>query len=496
MSIIGIDIGTSGCKVCIFDLKGSVLSSAGRKYAERRGQGIREICPDQVRQSMFEALSEAVQSCTEPVQAISVTCLGESLVCLDKNDRVLYNSMVTGDNRGQEGVDEINRKFGSDHVFEVCGLIPNTLYSLAKLIWLRDHTDVLQKAEKIFFYEDYAGYLLTGERKVSYSTAARSTALDIRSLKWSKELLAIARLTPDYFSEPVPSGTIIGYVKKETAQMLGLSGNIPVVAGAHDQACAALGSGFVGYSLAEDCIGTCECLAFMMPQDYDQNVLKSLEMPRMIYPVDNSYFTTLEVTTCGALMNWARDTLFKGTKQECERRGIDFFRHMDERVTNRHTNILILPQFGSSGHPDLKHNMSASIAGLTLDTTEDDLYIALKESMLYQLKLACEYAAPLKLAFDKLVLTGGAANSLVSAHLRADIFQKPVYMLANNEAGTLGCMILAAVAIGAYPDIVTCIREVVKYSGEILPNPDRFSAYEEQYEKFKLFYNRMHFFPS
>ena len=182
--------------------------------------------------------------------------------------------------------------------------------------------------------------------------------------------------------------------------------------------------------------------------------------------VDNSYFTTLEVTTCGALMNWARDTLFKGTKQECERRGIDFFRHMDERVTNRHTNILILPQFGSSGHPDLKHNMSASIAGLTLDTTEDDLYIALKESMLYQLKLACEYAAPLKLAFDKLVLTGGAANSLVSAHLRADIFQKPVYMLANNEAGTLGCMILAAVAIGAYPDIVTCIREVVKYSGK------------------------------
>lgn len=495
MSIIGIDIGTSGCKVCAFDLKGNITGQAGRKYAERRGNGIREIDPDQVRKSMFEALEETVRICGGTVEAIAVTCLGESLACLDENDRVLCYSMVTGDHRGQEGVDQICESLGADHVFEVSGLMPSQLYSLPKLIWLHDHTDVLKKAKKIFFYEDYAGYLLTGERKVSYSTAARSMALDIHNLKWSDELLGMAELTADYFSVPVPSGTVIGYVKKDVADRLGMNENVPVVAGGHDQACAALGSGFMDFSLGEDCIGTCECLALMLPQEYDRQTLKALDMPCMIYPGTDTFFTTLEITTCGALMNWARDTLFKGSRRLCEEQNTDFFQYMDERAAGKRTDTLILPQFGSSGHPDLNYNMSACISGLTLETTEEDLYLALKESMIYQIKLAYEYASPLNLTFDRLVMTGGAASSLISAHLRADIFQKPVYMLKNNEAGTLGCMILAAVAIGAYPDIASCIREVVKYSREILPNPEYFAAYEEQYQKFRLLYDRMHRFP-
>ena len=496
MSIIGIDVGTSGCKVCIFDVKGNVLNLSSRKYTEKRGNGIREIDPDTVRESVFAALEEAAVKCPEPVQAIAVTCLGESLVCLDEHDNVLCSSMVTGDNRGKEGVEKICDKLGEDYVFEISGLMPSQLYSLPKLIWLHDNTDVIQRVKKIFFYEDYIDYLLTGERKVSYSTAARSMALDIHNLKWSEELLGTADLTPDYFSEPVPSGTVIGYVKKETAARLHLNGSIPVVAGGHDQACAALGSGFIDSSLGEDCIGTCECLALMLPREYDQNVLKSLQMPCMIYPISNTFFTTLEITTCGALMNWARDTLFKGSRQFCAEKGISFFQHMDERVTGKHTDVLMLPQFGSSGHPDLNYHMTASISGLTLETTEEDLYLALKESMIYQIRLAHEYAAPLNLNFDKIVMTGGAANSLVSAHLRADIFQKPVYILKNNEAGTLGCMILAAVAIGEYPDIISCIREVVKYSREILPNPDNFAKYEEQYQKFKTLYDKMHHFPT
>lgn len=495
MAIIGIDVGTSGCKVCAFDLRGKVLSTAGRKYTERRGNGIREIEPDTVRECVFESLKEAVLNCPEPVQAIAVTCLGESLVILDEQDRVLCNSMVTGDNRGQEGVDKICQEFGADYAFAVSGLMPSQLYSLPKMIWLYDHTDVIPKARKIFFYEDYIGYLLTGERKVSYSTGARSMSVDIHNLKWDEKLLALAGLTPEHFSELVPSGAVIGYVKRDMAESCGMHGSIPVVAGAHDQVCAALGCGFLDYSIAEDGIGTCECLALMLPKTYDESVLKKLDLPCMIYPLPDSYFTTLEITTCGALSNWARDVLFQGIHQTCTAKGTDFFRYMDERVMDAQTNVLILPQFGSSGHPDLNLNaMAGSICGLTLDTTAEDLYLALKESMIYQIRLAHEYAAPLGLDFEKIVISGGAANSSVSARLRADIFRKPVYTLRNNEAGTLGCMILAAVAIGAYPDIAACVREVVQYATETLPEPANFAMHEEKYGKFREFYEKMHEF--
>ena len=497
MAIIGIDIGTSGCKVCAFDTAGNILGQAHRKYTEKRGNGTREIDPDTVRKNVFQALSEAVSACPEPIQAISVTCLGESLVCLDENDNVLYASMVTGDSRGEDGVERLCKEPGADYIFSVTGLMPSQLYSLPKLIWMHDNTDVLDKTKKIFFYEDYIGYLLTGERKVSLSSAGRSMAVDIHHLKWDEKLLAAAGLTPGHFSKLVTPGTVIGYVSPEAADKFHMSDSIPVVAGAHDQVCAALGCGFIDNSFAEDCIGTCECLALVLPENYNQDTLKRLEMPCMLYPLPDCFFTTLEVTTCGALMNWARDTLFKGTRDMCASKGIDFFKYMDERVSDRYTDVLILPQFGSSGHPDLNlgDNMSGTICGLTLETTEEDLYLALKESIVYQLKFAHEYAASLGLKFDKIVMAGGAAGSPVSSRLRADIFQKPVCTPVNNEAGTLGCMILAAVAIGEYPDIPSCIREVVKYSDEVLPNPENFLYHQEKYQKFKTLYKNMHHFP-
>lgn len=493
MAFLGIDIGTSGCKVCTYNRRGDMQSCASQKYQELRGSNTREIEPDVIREKVFLAFSEAVSACAEPIQAIAVTCLGESLVCLDENETVLCNSMVTGDHRGADGVEKVCRELGNDYVFQVTGLMPSQLYSLPKLIHLQKNTDVLRNAKKMFFYEDYIGYLLTGERKVSFSSAARSMAFDIHSLKWDEKLLATAGLKPEHFSEPVPSGTIIGYVKPEIAEKYHLTGKIPVVAGGHDQATAALGSGFMDTVLGEDCIGTCECLALMLPDAYDRTVLQKLQMPCMLYLLPNTCFTTFEVTTCGALMNWGQDVLLKGTKEMCEKEGLNFFKYMDERVAGKHTDVLILPQFGSSGHPDLNLNhMTGTITGLTLDTTEEDLYLALKESMVFQLRLAHEAAVSLDMDFQKLVTAGGASSSAVTSQLRADIFRKPVYTLANSEAGTLGCMILAAAAVGEYPDIVSCVREVVRYSKETLPNPENFGHYEKKYQQYKRLYKKMH----
>ena len=94
--------------------------------------------------------------------------------------------------------------------------------------------------------------------------------------------------------------------------------------------------------------------------------------------------------------------------------------------------------------------------------------------------------------FDRIVLTGGAAGSMVTAQIRADIFNRPVYTLANTEAGALGCMILSAVALGFYPDAASCIREVVSFEKEILPNPAAVALQEEKYQKYRELYARMH----
>ena len=150
-----------------------------------------------------EVLREVGDNCPEKIDAMAVTSLGESVVCLDKNNRALANSMLTGDCRGIPETQEIIDRIGAQKIFEITGLPPNELYGLPKYMWLNRNSDAVKNAKAILFYEDYVGYMLTGERKVSYSSAARSMAFDIRKKDWSEELLSLADIRKEQMSEPV-----------------------------------------------------------------------------------------------------------------------------------------------------------------------------------------------------------------------------------------------------------------------------------------------------
>ena len=496
MAYLGIDIGTSGCKACSFDEEGHVLSHAAEGYQEKRGDGIREIDPAVVKKAVGNVISETARTCREPIRSVCVTCLGESMVLLDEKGEILTGSMVTGDNRGGKEVEELLGKISSEEVFARTGLMPASLYSLPKLMWLKNHTDVIGRARKIFFYEDYIGYLLTGERVVSYSSAARSMAFDIHRLCWDEELLGFAGLSSSAFSTPVPSGTVIGQVGEMAGEIFGLPAGIPVIAGGHDQVCAALGSSLSGMDTAEDGIGTCEFFSVLLLAKRAQaKILSSFDMPYMWYPLADTCFTAAEVTTCGALMNWMRDVPLRAISKDCRDMGQNFFAHMDQRVSGKRTDLLVLPQFGSSGNPDLNlDHMAGTIWGLTLDTKEEDLYLAAKESTVFQIRLALEEASELGILFHRIVLTGGASQSPVTARIRANIFKKPVYTLSNPEAGSLGCMILSAVALGVYQDIPEAVQRVVRFAGEYLPEEKEVAFQEEKYQRFRELYEKMHLF--
>lgn len=153
---------------------------------------------------------------------------------------------------------------GDQKIFEITGLPPNELYGLPKYMWLNRNTDAVKRAEAILFYEDFVGYMLTGQRKVSYSSAARSMAFDIRKMEWSKELLKLAGIRAEQMSEPVKPCTVIGAILPETAKELHLSPDMMLVAGGHDQSCAALGSGLNRIEAGECGMGTCEFLFTML----------------------------------------------------------------------------------------------------------------------------------------------------------------------------------------------------------------------------------------
>ena len=486
MAIAGLDVGTSGCKISVYDLEGSVLYQSARRYEERGEGGHRELDAGLVARNVLDLLKETGRDCPQPIDAMAVASLGESVVCLDAEGNCLAPSMLTGDCRGIPETGELIERLGPLRIMEITGLPPNELYSLPKLVYMNRETDVIRRAKYIFFFEDYVGWLLTGARAVSYSSACRSMAFDIRKKAWSEELLSLAGIRPEQLSLPVEAGTVIGPILPEVAQKLGLNPAMKLVAGGHDQSCAALGSGLYDARGCETSMGTCEFMLMMLPGLTVNPAMIESDFPCIPYVLPDKYLTSMEVTTCGILKNWGRDTLFSA-----EAGAPDFYRRLDERLAGLKTEVLALPQFGSAGNPDLSMDARGTLAGLTVHTAPEEVYLALIEGMAFQLYLAYERLQKLGVAPEYIVATGGGAASDVTLQLRADVFGMRVLRPESEEAGTLGCMLLSAAGTGAYPSLEAGIRRAVRIRRIFEPNPARRAYYMEKYRKYRDLYARM-----
>jgi xylulokinase len=378
---------------------------------------------------------------------------------------------------------------------DITGLPPSEMYALPKLMWMNKFTDVLSKARYIFFYEDYVGYLLTGKRVVSYSMASRSMAFDITKKAWSQSLLDAVNIDAAKLSTPMPSGSKLGTISAEMAGALNLPLNTIIAVGGHDQNCAALGGGVINAGMGEDGLGTCEVMVAMLSDKADKAIMLKNELPCVPYVLENSYLTFIEITTSGVLMNWCRDTIMSGIQKECREQDKNFFAFMDEQAFNADTaDLHVLPQFGSSGNPNVNYEAKGLIWGLTIHTDLFQIYRAVKEGMAFQMRMAYESLEQIDTDLTMIALTGGGSASALTMQLRADIFGKEMLMLENREAGTLGCAILAGVALGKFDSIEQGVSKTVRVKQVFKPDPEKHKKYQIQYQQYKRLYEIMYSF--
>ena len=494
MSVAGLDIGTSGCKIVAYNLAGEIQESFSYLYREEGFDGYRELDPAVVLLGVKECVKQIFNKLTDPITALAIGTLGESVVCLDQGGNLLGKSMVTGDKRGISEVEKILHRVSKTEIMEITGVPASEMYSLPKLMWINENTDYIRRAKFIFLYEDYIGYYLTGKRKVSYSSASRTMAFDIERKAWSEKLLELAGISAEQMSDPVDTGTIIGRILPEVADELGLSGEVTVVVGGHDQECAALGAGIVSPGIGEDGQGTCEVMNLMLDGPIRTDYMLEHHFACIPGVIPETYMINLEITTCGILMNWSRDCIFEGLRKVCEEQGKNFFVFMDQKAKDLTTDLLVLPQFGSSGHPKINYDAKGLIWGLTIHTKPEEIYLAIKEGMAFQMRMAYECTKPLGIAASRIVITGGGAASELTMQLRADVFGINATALKNNEAGTLGCMIAAATAMGYYSSFKEGVKSAVQVDKTFQPRPEYTTYYEEKYDRFKRLYQRMHDF--
>src|SRR5215211_3804663 len=263
MSLLGIDVGTTACKVVAFDLDGQPFASAAREYPLLTpAPGHFELDANIVWEAVRATVRVVNAALPDPVTALAVSSLGEAVTPLGKDGAILAGSPVVFDTRAVEQSTRLEAAIGRERLARITGQPPHPMFTIAKLMWWVEHEpDLVRRTWKFLCFGDLVSWRLGAEPAIDYSLAARTMAFDIETYRWSDDVLAAAGIAVDTLPSPVPAGTPIGQVDPALARDLGFSGSPLIVAGGHDQPCGALGIGATAPGEAMLAIGTTICLA-------------------------------------------------------------------------------------------------------------------------------------------------------------------------------------------------------------------------------------------
>ena len=488
MSLGGLDIGSTGCKVTVYDEEGNYLYRTYRDYPVSRKTGEHEVMAEDIWKGVREVLADAGSHYPD-LKALGVTSFGESCVLLDEEDRPIRAVLLYTDPRGSEECRELEAALGREKLERITGVAPHSMYSLPKLMWIRKHRpEQFGRAKRILMMEDYIIYMLTGSAAIDYSLATRSMGFDIRALEWSQEVFQAAGIDSGLFSRPVRSGTPAGTVRPEMAKALGLPEGLLLVPAGHDQAAAAVGSGVFKADRAVDMAGTVECITPVFEGIPEDRRIYDGGYAIVPYVIPGNYVTYAFTFSGGALVSWFINNFAKEEKRRAKELGCSVYELLEEGMKDGPTGILVLPHFAGAGTPYMDGGSKGAVVGLTLDHSASDLYRAMMEGVTYEMMLNMERLAEAGIRPQKLRAAGGGAASAVWMQMKADMLNLPIVSLGNAEAGAAGCAMLAGVAAGVYKDLGEAARTMLKEKDTYLPRQEMHEAYQEYYEKYRRLY--------
>lgn len=488
MQIGGLDVGTTGCKLTVYDDKGNFIHNEYVEYNVSRKNGAHEIDAEAIFAAVCTVFQKTCAVCRD-LSAVGVTSFGESFAVLDENDRVLLPSMLYTDPRGAAEIKSLSESLGEEIITKIVGVAPHSMYSLPKIMWIRQNRpEVYAKIKCILLMQDYIVYKLTGKRQIDYSLAARTLAFDVRKKCWSHEILDAAEVSESLLSVPVPSGTLAGTLRPEFAGELGISANIQIVTGAHDQVAAAVGAGVFEVGGAMDGTGTVECVVPVFDTIPEKEDLYKAGYAVVPYVFEGTYVCYALSFTGGATLKWFRDQFAKKEAEMAAVEGKNVYALLDSAISEKPTNILILPHFAGAANPYMDNGSRAAIIGLTLEHTAYDLYKALMEGVTYEMLTNVSQLDAFGIPIDKLVATGGGAASRPWLQIKADILNRPIKALEAGEAGAVGTSMLTAVAIGLCADLHDARAIYVKEKGQYTPNAEKTAIYRKNYSAYKKLY--------
>ena len=494
MSLIGLDIGTTGCKAIVFAADGRILSQAKREYPiQTPHPSWAEQDAEQVWRLAWACLRDATadeKAKADPPRALALSCQGEAVIPVDEEGRALRPVILGMDTRTVGENQRLCEVFGADELFRRTGMPVHTINTLPKLLWLQTNEPEIWRAAKQFLlYEDFFLRRLSGKAVVSTCLASRTQMMDLASGTWAGDILDRCGIDTARLAQPGPlQGGPVGILRRELADELGIKGDVVLATGGHDQACAALGAGVIAPGLAMVSSGTAEVVEVAMSLPALDDRLRDGGISVYRHVVPGLYLAMTLNHSGGLLLRWFRDTLGRWQVEQAAASGQDAYDLLLANAPAGPTGLLLLPHFAGSGTPVLDTRSKGALLGLTFATTEAEIAKAILEGLTYELRTNLDLLRVAGAPIAELHAVGGGARSPIWLQLKADICSIPLRVPQVTEAACLGAALLGGVASGEYADVTAAVNATVRMKQRIEPQPAQTAAYAPRFALYERVY--------
>lgn len=470
-----------------FSILGALLVAADGRILSENTQTYPVFYPqtgwsEQNPEDWFAAAMRGISALLEGQDKSSVAGISfggqmHGLVILDENDEVIRPAILWNDGRSAPQTAYLNEVIGTDALAKYTGNIAFAGFTAPKILWVKENEPQnFAKIAKIMLPKDYLAYRLSGAFCTEYSDASGLLLLDAEKRDWSQKMCDVCGISVQMLPKLYESFSVVGTLKGEIAEAMGLSKEVKVIAGACDNAAAAVGTGVVGEGGCNISLGTSGTL-FVSSESYQAPEVHSLHS---FCHADGGWHLMGCILSAASCNAWWSDNILKTKDYAAEQAGLE------EKMGKNE--VFFLPYLMGERTPHNDVNARGAFIGMRPDTGRGDMTLAVLEGVAFALRDCLEEGKAAGAKVERTMLCGGGAKSPLWRKIVANVMNMPVDIPQTEQGPGFGAAMLAMVGCGEYESVRHAAKSIVRVKETILPDEGIARDYEYRYRMFKRMY--------
>ncbi|PNH78929.1 FGGY-family carbohydrate kinase [Arthrobacter sp. AFG20] len=493
--VIGIDVGTTGCRTVIFDLKGNEIGTGYRENPLRYPQpGWVECSPQALIDNCLESTQEAIHKSgidAREIASVSFTMMRSSFVMRDAEGGFVRDIIMWQDLRNAEMLPWMEEQLAEhdmtpDDLYDITGFPLGQVWPSSKIYWVKKHYP--EQYERTAVIHSIHALVMNAYGAEGYidntDDAGWWQIVNADTFEYDAKLAKIFGVDVEKYSTSVPSGSHVGKVSKEVAEKTGLAEGTPLVVGSGDQQCAAIGLGNISEGMASIVLGT----AGVIVAQSSKPVRDPNRKAHVIGSALHKWEIEGHASAAASSFKWIRQTFGQMEMSAQELTGIDGYDLLTRQAAKSPAGskgLIFVPWLAGAACPHYDSDARGAFVGMTFGHSKCDIVRAAMEGVCYEMRAMIEALGKVGLPpFEVFRVSGGAARSPLWNQMSADIYGKPVEIVRAPEATALGAAMIGAVGVGLFQNVEEAVGEMVHVTERWEPIEENVRIYNEMYAIF------------